>query len=205
MLAAFAIMRVIEEMQPRLKTLTQFASIALCAIVVWDTSTHVRHWPFSIPGLHIANTTPRAEIKRVGSSADDLNAPLEFRSEDWQEVCAWVKEKTSPDALFLTPRIAETFKWRAERAELVIKKDLPQDARSMVQWWSRLQDVHGNRNPAIDSKWQRTLADWGDQGLIEICKKYNVDYAIVHYREGMERLKLKPVFYNKSFDVFKIK
>ncbi len=35
--------------------------------------------------------------------------------EEWIQVCAWIRENTPPDALFLTPRAQQTFKWYAQR------------------------------------------------------------------------------------------
>ncbi len=46
-------------------------------------------------------------------------------------------ENTPTDAVFLTPRLAQTFRWYAERAEVVNRKDIPQDAPGIVEWWRR--------------------------------------------------------------------
>ena len=45
---------------------------------------------------------------------------------------------SSAQAIFLTPTDHQTFKWYAQRAELVTWKDVPQDAESIVEWSERL-------------------------------------------------------------------
>ena len=53
---------------------------------------------------------------------------------DWVDVCRWVSDPkhTPPDARFLIPRMAYTFKWYAGRGEVVNWKETPQDAASLV-------------------------------------------------------------------------
>src|SRR5207248_1848204 len=60
---------------------------------------------------------------------------------DWVNVCDWVAKNTPSDALFLTPRLNQSFKWRAGRAEVCNRKDMPQDAQSIVAWFARLKDI----------------------------------------------------------------
>ena len=47
------------------------------------------------------------------------------------------------DALFLTPRMSQTFRWYASRGEVVNWKDIPQDAKGIVEWWRRLGEIWG--------------------------------------------------------------
>ncbi len=61
---------------------------------------------------------------------------------DWREMCQWAAHETPPDAVFLTPRLAQTFRWYAGRGEVVSRKDIPQDAASIVEWWRRMQRIH---------------------------------------------------------------
>jgi hypothetical protein len=60
------------------------------------------------------------------------------RRDAWLEVCRWVRERTPPDALLVTPNESWAFKWFAERAEFVSFKDCPQDAPRIVEWNRRL-------------------------------------------------------------------
>lgn len=60
---------------------------------------------------------------------------------DWQKVCQWIDRTFADDEIFITPRHQQTFKWFAQRAEVVNWKDVPQDADSLVQWYNRFFDI----------------------------------------------------------------
>ena len=82
---------------------------------------------------------------------------------DWIDVCRWVSDPahTPPDARFLIPRMASTFKWYSGRGEVVNWKDSPQDAASLVAWWKRIQDVYATGNPPPLEKFATSLATVG--------------------------------------------
>ncbi len=61
---------------------------------------------------------------------------------DWLAVCAWIREETPEDSLWLTPRYQQTFPWYALRAEVVNWKNVPQDAEKIVEWSQRMRDVY---------------------------------------------------------------
>lgn len=97
----------------------------------------------------------------------------------WVEMCHWIRDNTDPDALLLVPFNAQTFKWRAERAEVVTRKDIPQDAASMVEWRHRLSEVFqvGER-PDGKPEWTPSLARLGAVRLRELAETYGADYAL---------------------------
>jgi hypothetical protein len=64
---------------------------------------------------------------------------------DWQNVCHWIDQTFPDDEIFITPRHQQTFKWFAQRAEVVNWKDVPQDADSLVQWYKRFFDIYPRR------------------------------------------------------------
>lgn len=70
------------------------------------------------------------------------------RFADWLTLCDWVRIATPEDEVFITPRQQQTFKWYAQRAEVVNWKDVPQDAQSLLQWKQR-----------YDHLFQRQLGD----------------------------------------------
>ncbi len=85
----------------------------------------------------------RTEEGRVVSSLG-MNTTRENRKRvmsDWIAVCDWVKESLPPDELLLTPRNQQTFKWYAQRAEVVNWKDVPQDAESLIEWRRRFFEI----------------------------------------------------------------
>lgn len=64
---------------------------------------------------------------------------------DWQNVCNWIDQTFPDDEIFITPRHQQTFKWFAQRAEVVNWKDVPQDADSLVDWYRRFFDIYPRR------------------------------------------------------------
>lgn len=97
----------------------------------------------------------------------------------WVEMCQWINQNTEPDALLLVPFNAQTFKWRAQRAEVVTRKDIPQDAASMVEWRRRLRDVFQTGEwPDGKPRWTPSLARLGAAKLNELAAEYGADYAL---------------------------
>ncbi len=60
-------------------------------------------------------------------------------STDWRRVCRWIADNTPPNARVFTPISQRTFKWYAQRSEVVTWKDIPQDAAGIAEWWQRFQ------------------------------------------------------------------
>ncbi len=113
---------------------------------------------------------------------------------DWMEVCDWFRTNTNKNLLVFTPKNSWAFKWYAERAEFVTKKDCPQDAKGLVEWNSRLL----------------YLADWGEKNYengysSEELTVLNRDYGITHLVvTRLEPIHQKPVFENKTYRVYEI-
>lgn len=148
-------------------------------------------------GLHLAGfalerppgTLPRGD-KRV-------------RHPEWRLACEWIAQ--SPliprNAVFLTPMESQTFKWRARRAEVVSRKDVPQDARTIVQWWNRLQDIHGTQSCDPEYKWYASLTARGEATLRQLGAKYGADYLLT---EATPRLALELLYANRVYAVYRI-
>lgn len=106
------------------------------------------HWRSTRPGLAICAAAIAAAFsagqlgqtvytaQRGGPRSEEMIAPQ--RRADWISACEWIRQHTRPEARVLTPPFVQTFKWRAERPEVVNWKDIPQDARSIVAWWERM-------------------------------------------------------------------
>jgi len=77
----------------------------------------------------------------LGLDADADYAAQRQVMRDWLDVCRFVRASTPPDAIFLTPRHQQTFKWYAHRAEVVNWKDIPQDVSSLREWSRRFVEV----------------------------------------------------------------
>lgn len=113
---------------------------------------------------------------------------LPQHAHDWQDVCGWIRRETPREALFITPRQQQTFRWWAERAEVVNVKDIPQDAPSVVEWQYRREWLYP---PDTGT---RGLAAHGAAGLVELARRYGADYIVVDEFLGKTLLAL-PIAY----------
>jgi hypothetical protein len=134
------------------------------------------------------------------SRADKLQS---FKA--WLDVCGWVSDPahTSPDARFLIPRTAYTFKWYAGRGEVVNWKETPQDAASLVAWWKRIQDIYGTGKPPPVEKYYLYLSNAGVPRLKELAQKYEADYLVTQVT--VQLLPLPIAYQNVSFVVYRLK
>ena len=96
----------------------------------------------------------------------------------WLDVCNWIREHTSQEALFLAPRRAQSLSWNAERKSLVNWKDVPQDAASLITWRDRYFDVYWHFDEYGDYVLYRSLAWQGAARIRALAEKYGVDYVI---------------------------
>ncbi|MCC9609234.1 hypothetical protein LOC68_06245 [Blastopirellula sp. JC732] len=67
--------------------------------------------------------------------ADDMASVSDYT--EWLAMCRWIRENTPADATFLTPLNQGSFKWDAQRSEVVTHKDVPQEALSLLGWKER--------------------------------------------------------------------
>jgi hypothetical protein len=121
---------------------------------------------------------------------------------DWLAVCRWVREATPPDEIFLTPRHQQTFKWYAERAEVVNWKDVPQDAVSLREWQRRFAEIYPSRLGSARVTVRYTT-------LREFRRRYGVRYMIVDRRLVGPMLPLVQVYplgdqQNQTYAVYEL-
>ena len=95
---------------------------------------------------------------------------------------------TPHDALVLTPRQQQTFKWYAERAEVVNWKDLPQDAPRIVEWRTRMRELY----PLPVQR--RGLAAHGAAELLRLAQRYGFQYLVLDRSESRRPLAFPRVF-----------
>ena len=110
----------------------------------------------------------------------DLLHTLEI-NQSWQRTCAWIRNHTTADSIFLTPRDQQTFRWYAERAEVANWKDVPQNAAALVQWWKRQRAVY------FSAVQRYGLTVMNDQALRDLCRKYQARYMVVDIRRSYRR------------------
>jgi hypothetical protein len=116
------------------------------------------------------------------------------------EVCDWIAAKTPTDALFLTPRLNQSFKWRTGRAEVVNRKDIPQDARGIIEWFKRLKDIYYTTDSGIEQPLD-SIGVRGTEKVRELAQKYHAQYVLM---DRGQLLSLPIVFRNKEYVVYKI-
>lgn len=133
--------------------------IAVVTLLGVDLAFESRHWP--LPG-------------RTGLVA---RADQKVQAAAWREICGWVRENTPAEACFLTPRGATSFHWYTGRREVVNWKDIPQDARSILAWRTRILDcfsVDGSLKSLVTS-----TAALGADRLMAVARTYGADHIIV--------------------------
>jgi hypothetical protein len=124
---------------------------------------------------------------------------------DWRSVCGWVSENTAENAMFLTPREQQTFKWYAGRSEVVNWKDVPQDARGLLEWKRRMSLVY----PGDREHHRRDLAAFSDEELAALAHQFGATYVVVDQtragrRIGLPRLYPEILEDNRSFGVYRV-
>jgi hypothetical protein len=126
---------------------------------------------------------------------------------DWREVCYWIDDRFPPDERFLTPRFQQTFKWYAGRSEVFSWKDVPQDARGIVEWYQRYRDIFRTKSEIPGSRWRSSVAQIDVETLRRLADKYDFRYIVVDrkLRDPQGRHPVVPVFQNDSFTIFRLR
>lgn len=91
----------------------------------------------------------------------------------WQLACLWMKNNSPVDAIAITPLRQQTFKWYSERGEVVTRKDMPQDAASLLEWHARREAVY----PFVDG--MRGLSRVSNDLLAQNCERYDAEYLVL--------------------------
>ncbi|MBN2022029.1 MAG: hypothetical protein JW809_04485 [Pirellulales bacterium] len=172
-------------------------ALAAAAALVLAASWHVGQYAVVRP----FPTAPRAYRLRQGDFPQ------------WRDACEWIAHsgRIPPHARFLTPRMNQTFRWYAQRSEVVAWKDIPQDAPSILGWWRRLEIVHGTGDNAEgDSPLfaetnigtvPESLAQQGPERLRLLGRYFGADYVIT---EREPRLDLPVEYENDAFIIYRL-
>jgi hypothetical protein len=173
---------------------TALISMAAAQRRTWNT------WGLAVALLFAGWYLTSVTLERLGNSVPPADArTAEFSA--WVDVCDWVAENTMPGALFLTPRLNHSFKWRAGRPEVVSRKDIPQDARSILEWDRRIKDIYYFEGPAglqgpIDS-----IGQLATKRVEELAEKYNADFVL---SDRGQLLSLPKAYWNEEYVVYRI-
>ncbi len=122
----------------------------------------------------------------------------------WVDACQWIAkaDEVPADARFLTPLMGQTFKWYAQRSEVVSWKDIPQDAQSMVAWWNCVLDIHRHDDPLIGGGWNNSLSRLDSRRLRYLGEKYDAPYLIT-YRWPRKR-DFRVLYENRTYIVYRM-
>lgn len=111
--------------------------------------------------------------------------------QNWLSLCFWTKASTPSDEVFITPRHQQTFKWYAERAEVVNWKDIPQDVDSIVEWRRRFVSIFPSKLGE-----ERQTIHYSD--LKALKKDFGLRFIVVDHQISGRVLPLVNVF-NSGF------
>lgn len=134
---------------------------------------------FGAPAVHTEDdVAPETEIlanqnQLIRVHGEPQSPPLADVARDWIQACTWLAENTEADEKTLTPRAQQTFKWYAQRPEVVSWKDVPQDAPGLVAWFATWNEVHPAENAAHD------LCAFSDDELRSLAKKHGAQYLLI--------------------------
>jgi hypothetical protein len=122
---------------------------------------------------------------------------------EWRLACEWIAQSPAipPHATFLTPMESQTFKWRTRRAEVVTRKDIPQDARTLVEWWRRLEEIYATRSGDPENEWHASLTELGAERIEQLGVKYGAGYVLT---EAEPRLPLELLYANRGYAVYRL-
>lgn len=166
-------------MQRSSKVALACSTIVVAASVFWIGQTTWRNTSGGVP-ISVSN-------RLLGLHADADHAAQRRTMADWIKVCRFVRANTDEDAVLLTPRHQQTFKWYAHRAEVVNWKDIPQDVLSLREWSRRFVEIF----PAELSTMRVTIRY---DRLRHFRKRYAVDWMIVDRRVVGPHLPLVQVY-----------
>lgn len=122
----------------------------------------------------------------------------------WADACRWIAEsgEVPTDARFITPLMGQTFKWYAQRSEVVSWKDVPQDAESMVQWWECVLDIYRRDDQLAGRGWNNSLARIDSRRLQYLGEKYDAPYLIT-FRWPRKR-NFRVLYENRTYIVYRM-
>src|SRR5262249_27397499 len=96
---------------------------------------------------------------------------------------------------------SSTFKGDSGPDEVATWKDMPQDSRSIIDWYQRLHDIFGAEGDNPEQPWRESLIGLSADQLRALGTKYGAQYVIVQKLAGTSPPNLEEVYGNRSFAV----
>jgi hypothetical protein len=125
--------------------------------------------------------------------------------EAWREACEWIARpgNVPPGARFLVPRMAQSFKWHTGHGDVAVWKDVPQDARGIVEWRRRIEDIYATGRTLRSQRWHEPLGRAGTARLRQLAEKYQADYLITERCDPPPDL--DQVYGNRTYVIYRLR
>ncbi|GAB5442696.1 MAG: hypothetical protein Fues2KO_30450 [Fuerstiella sp.] len=114
----------------------------------------------------------------------------------WKDAGRWIQNNLPPDALVYGPRESFGFYWHMHRAQYVCFKDCPQDTPGILEWNSRLWDMH---------HWsERAYADqnFDVAETEELYRKFGITHLITRQLGPFEA---EPIYRNDVWRIYDVR
>jgi hypothetical protein len=112
-------------------------------------------------------------------------------TKEWQDMCQWIKENTPKTAKFWIPRDGQTFKWHAYRSDIGTWKNIPQDADSIVKWWTSLEELYKGKTAEgveiEDRLITALLLVKTEKEIAELQRRYGFEYIVCAQGQEMPK------------------
>jgi hypothetical protein len=142
-----------------------------------------------------------SDLQAMGTPID--LTMVEEGIEDWIKACQFVKQSVPDEALVVTPRNQQNFKWYAETPEFFCFKDAPQNVEGLIEWRVRQVATTFLLNSAIDR-------DELTRRVQELADEFSVTHIVLDMQVHPEGLNLPQLYplssdENPSFAVYIIR
>ena len=169
------------------RTLAAIGGVLVCGLL------------FSRYQKNVEADIPAGEKQSFSLKTDSRETRLK-QYEDWKAVCRWIDGNTDRTGLWLTPRRQQSFKWRTRRPELAVWKDMPQNAKAVVEWSARINDAY-----KFDKR--KRLQPMSPEEIQGLVNKYQIRYVLLDLRVEGQSVPADKIIYpnlpesNASFAV----
>ena len=117
------------------------------------------------------------------------------------ELFAFVASTTPQSAQFLIPPTLDQFRLRTGRAVVVDLKALPLNRSGVAEWYRRLEDLSGTRNPVDPAEVALGYATLDTARLERLRVQYGISYAVLRQPNALQAPGWHEVFRNGGFRV----
>ena len=118
---------------------------------------------------------------------------------EWLEVCDWIRTNTNDQEVVFAPPNHQTFKWNAQRAEIVTWKDVPQDPSGILEWRARLREIR-----IFLYRGKTRSVEYTNGALKTLAEKYKFRFAIIERHRNIPRLFHRVPYENNDYIVYQI-